>query len=207
MNQLLHLLLGTGIGLLSVLPPGLLNVTASKISAKHQRRAAFYFSLGATLVFCLQCYIGLLFSKFLLKNPDLLKMLEYVAIGIFILLSIVFFQKARNVNQKAPAENKDPKKHTFFLNGILLSSLNMFPIPFYVALSAFLASKNILSLQSPFVQFFILGCGIGTLAMLSLYALFAKSFLKDSVNFNRNSYYLLSGLTLFVAIFTLIKNL
>ena len=72
MTYFLHLIFGFAIGFVGVIPPGLLNLTAAKISVKNGQRAAILFAAGASSVVIAQVYIGVFFSKLLSLNPDIL---------------------------------------------------------------------------------------------------------------------------------------
>ncbi len=85
-----HLLFGIIIGFVGVIPPGLLNLTAAKISVKQSQKAAMVFALGAAIVVIGQVYIGVFFSNYLNESPDNLWLLESFAVMPFLGLSIFF---------------------------------------------------------------------------------------------------------------------
>ncbi len=200
----LHFLFGFGVGFLGVIPPGLLNMTAAKISVKQSPRAARVFALGASMVVVAQVYVGVFFSKILTANPEILKTMEQFAIAVFIALSIFFFIKART--DAGPAvktiENSDTK---LFSQGIILSALNIFPIPFYIAFSSFLAVRGLFAFKFPTAHLFIAGAALGTFIMLFTYGRLVQVFNFNSHTFARNVHYILSALTLVIAVFTLLK--
>ncbi|MGJ8683660.1 MAG: LysE family transporter [Nonlabens sp.] len=204
MLTFLHIIFGFGIGFIGVIPPGLLNLTAAKISVKQNRRAAIVFALGASLIVIAQVYVGVFFSKILNDNPDVLVTVEKFAIAVFIALSIFFFIKARldNAREVEPIDKSDVK---LFSQGIILSALNIFPIPFYIAFSSFLAARGLFTFEYPMAHLFIAGASLGTFMMLFAYIKYVKKFGFDSQTFARKINYILSGLTLAIALFTLIR--
>jgi threonine/homoserine/homoserine lactone efflux protein len=179
-------------------------MTAAKISVKQNRRAARVFALGASLVVIAQVYVGVFFSKILNENPDILELMEQFAIAVFIALSIFFFIKTRTDAgpEVEPTENSDTK---LFSQGIILSALNIFPIPFYIGFSSFLASRGLFSFRFPTAHVFIIGATLGTFIMLLAYANLVRIFNFNSRTFARKVHYILAVLTLLVAFFTLLK--
>lgn len=205
MAGLLHLFFGLIIGFVGVIPPGLLNLTAAKISVKQNRKAAIIFALGASLIVIGQVYVGVFFSKLLNDNPETLLLLEKFAVAAFLALSIFFFIRAA-LDSGTPVVkevNKSPVK--LFAQGIILSVLNIFPIPFYIGFSSFLAGRGLFKFTYPMAHLFILGAASGTFLMLLAYITYVKKFGFDSNTFARKINYLLGGLTLVIAVFTIFR--
>jgi threonine/homoserine/homoserine lactone efflux protein len=204
MSNFLHFIFGFAIGFIGVIPPGLLNLTAAKISVKQDRRAAIIFASGASLVVIAQVYIGVIFSKLLSDNPDVLLMLERFAIIIFLGLSVFFFIRAR-LDSKPELKSVQKADYKLFGQGIILSALNIFPIPFYIGFSSFLASRGAFTFKFPMAHLFIAGATIGTFLMLCAYINYVKRFGFDSATFARKINYVLAIMTMAIATFTLIR--
>jgi threonine/homoserine/homoserine lactone efflux protein len=205
MNGLLHVLFGLSIGFVGVIPPGLLNLTAAKISVKQNRKAAVIFALGAALVVIGQLYIGVFFSKLLNNNPETLLLLEQFAAIAFIGLSIFFIIRAALDSGTPVVKQIDKSFIKLFGQGIILSVLNIFPIPFYIGFSSFLAGRGLFEFTYPMAHLFILGAVSGTFLMLLAYIKYVKKFGFDSATFARKINYILGGLTFIIAIFTMIR--
>jgi threonine/homoserine/homoserine lactone efflux protein len=205
MAVLLHLLFGLTIGFVGVIPPGLLNLTAAKISVKQNKRAAVIFASGASIVVIAQVYVGVFFSKLLNDNPGTLLLLEQFAAIAFVGLSIFFFIRAA-LDSGAPEVKKiDKSGIKLFGQGIILSVLNIFPIPFYIGFSSFLAGRGLFEFTYPMAHIFILGASTGTFMMLYAYIKYVKKFGFDSNTFARKVNYILGSLTLAIAIITMIR--
>ncbi len=204
MSNFLHLIFGLSIGFVGVIPPGLLNLTAAKISIKQGRRAAVIFALGASIVVIAQVYIGVFFSQLLSANPKVLITVERFAIIIFFALSIFFLIKAR-VDSKPELKSVHKADYKLLSQGIILSALNIFPIPFYIGFSSFLASRGAFTFAFPMAHLFITGATLGTFGMLYAYIKYVKRFGFDSSTFARKINYLLAFMTMGIAIFTLIR--
>jgi threonine/homoserine/homoserine lactone efflux protein len=200
-----HLLFGIIIGFVGVIPPGLLNLTAAKISVKQSRKAAMVFALGAAIVVIGQVYIGVFFSKLLNDSPDNLLLLEQFAVIAFIGLSIFFFIRAALDSGTPQVKKIDKSAVKLFAQGIILSVLNIFPIPFYIGFSSFLAGRGLFEFTYPMAHLFILGASVGSFMMLLAYIKYVKKFGFDSNTFARKINYILGGLTLLIAIFTIFR--
>ncbi len=205
MSIVLHLFFGLVIGFVGVIPPGLLNLTAAKISVKQTRKAAIMFALGASIVVIGQVYVGVFFSKLLNDNPETLLMLEQFAAIAFIGLSIFFFIRAMLDTGSPEVKKIDKSPIKLFGQGIILSVLNIFPIPFYIGFSSFLASRGLFKFTYPMAHLFIIGAALGTFLMLLAYIKYVKKFGFDSNTFARKINYVLGGLTLFIAVFTIYR--
>ena len=87
MHLLTNFIIGFLASLIGVIPPGLLNMTAAKISMKQGRKIALLFSIGVCVTVCLQTFIALIFARYLDKHPEVVDVLQKVALGIFVSLT------------------------------------------------------------------------------------------------------------------------
>jgi threonine/homoserine/homoserine lactone efflux protein len=69
MAILFNFIIGFTAAFIGVIPPGLINMSAAKISMKEGRRNATLFSLGVCVTVMLQTYVALLFARYLEKKP------------------------------------------------------------------------------------------------------------------------------------------
>ena len=81
--------LGLIVALVGVIPPGLLNMTAAKISLKEGAARGIMFSTGVSLVVFIQTYIAAIFARYLTNRPDVVEILQRVAFVIFVLITKV----------------------------------------------------------------------------------------------------------------------
>lgn len=185
-----------------VLPPGIININAAKVSVEQGRRAALIFTLGACLVIAAQAGVAVVIAEFLNLSADELSIIQKVGIAIFFCLSIYFFISAKVKSEPKNFELK--KKRNLFLKGIIFSVLNVFPIPFYSFVCTTLTTSGNFSFSTSDVIVFIFAIVVGSFLAISTYImLFKKSNRSD--NFGRNTNYVLSVLALALAIFSVIK--
>ncbi|MDC3388208.1 LysE family transporter [Flavobacteriaceae bacterium] len=185
-----------------VLPPGILNINAAKISVEQGKRAALMFTLGACLIIAVQAGIAVLIAEFLNLSSEELSIIQKIGIAIFFCLSIYFFISAKVKSEPKRLELK--KKKTLFFKGLVFSILNVFPIPFYSFVCTTLSASENFNFSTSDVIVFILAIVIGSFMAISTYiVLFKRS--NNSEDFGRNTNYVLSFLALILAIFSCVK--
>ncbi len=200
-----NLLIGFFGSFIGVLPPGLINMYAAKISMKEGRKRAFLFSIGVCITVMIQTYVALLLAGYIGKHPEVVSMLQKVALGIFISLTIYFIFIAKDTSREMRDHNENSKRNRFFL-GMFIAVLNLLPIPYWIYLSITFSSFGIFSFSLPEILTAVIFSGIGTYASLALYIQFFRPkehSRKLSVNMN----YVIGIITAIISIITLLKIL
>lgn len=190
MESTYHFLIGFITSFLGTLFPSMLNMTSVKISIKETQKKAIYFSAGVSVIVIIQAYIAVAFSKILLDNPRYLMILQQIGIIAFIGLSVFFFS---NVRKKKKELNNNSSKGKGFVSGILLSSLNMFAIPFYFGVTSFLVIMHWYEFTLINNILFVLGSAVGTFVLLFLYAYLAKK-IENKIEYLANQLDLVLGI-------------
>lgn len=204
MTFFLPLFLGFCISILAVLLPGLINMTAAKISLQEGRNGAVSFALGASLVVFFQTYLAVMFARFISTHVEIVSLLQEVGIVIFTGLSIYFFWVAKKPKSKKKDIKIKGKSNRFFF-GILMSTLNFLPIPFYVFASMSVASSGYFHFEKYEILYFVLGVVLGSFAVFYLYIV-AFKFIEKKTNFlMKNINTIIGSVTTFMAVFTLFK--
>jgi threonine/homoserine/homoserine lactone efflux protein len=196
--------LGLIISFIGVIPPGLLNLAAAKISLKEGSNRGIMFSIGVCVIVSLQTYIAAIFASYIQNHPDVIEILQRVALVIFILISIYFFILA----QKQPKPNIDvntrSKRHRFF-HGMFLSSLNVFPIPFQAYMIITIASFGWMTFGPINIASYVAGATMGTFIMLYIYIFFFDKIKNKAFTSQKNMNYFIGTITGLIAIVTLIN--
>lgn len=204
MTFALPLILGFIASAVGITPPGLINMTAAKVSVEEGKARAFVFAGGATLIVLIQAFIAIVFAKFIDNNPDVVIVLREVGLAIFSVLTFYFFWTSKKMKPKEKNIKLRSKKSRFFL-GMLLSALNLFPIPFYVFVSVTLATYNYFSFEKPFIYTFVIGSGIGAYFAFYCYIAFFKKMESKTAFILNNMNYIIGSITGLVSIITLIN--
>lgn len=187
--------------LIGIIPPGLINMTGAKINIKEGKKNALWFITGAVLVIFFQIYIAILFAQVIDKRPDVVALLREVGCVIFLILTIYFLFITKGQKTKKPKIKKSSKKKRFFL-GMLLSALNFFPIPYYVAVSVTLASYNLFVFENNIIFTFVLGSVLGSFATLYGYIAFFERIEKKTGYLMRNMNIIIGSITGLIAVAT-----
>lgn len=203
MQYISHLLLGFVMAFISLIPPGMLNMTAVRTKIEKDKKSALQFALGAAIIVIPQAYIALAFAKYFANHPEVIDRLTIAGIVVLFVLSVFFFIQAR---KKFKGEGKK-KKGNFILIGMFMSMMNMLAIPFYLVLSSVLETKGLLLMSQPYISIFVAGVFLGAFALFALYVVFATFIEKKAQFIARNINYILSVLFLVLGILTIIKIL
>ncbi|CAN1549707.1 RhtB Putative threonine efflux protein [Flavobacteriaceae bacterium] len=206
MTLLLPFFLGFIAAAIGITPPGLINMTAAKVSLKDGRNKAIFFAIGATVIVFFQTLLALLFANFINSRPDIINRLQEIGLFIFITLTIYFFWKAKKPKLPKSETKVRSKANRFFL-GMLLSTLNLFPIPYYVFISITLSTYGYFYFNESFIYAFVTGVVTGSFLVFYLYILFFKK--KDAKSSFLMNYgnYIIGSITGLVSLFTLFKLL
>lgn len=192
--------------MVGVVPPGLLNMTAARISLKEGAGRGIMFSTGVCIVVYVQTYIAAIFARYLSNHPDIVEILQRVAFVIFVLITIYFLVLASQ--QKEPKQKAEIKsKHGRLLHGMLLSALNVFPIPYQAYMTITLVSFGIMNFEKLSIVTYVTGAATGTFVMLYFYIFFFDK-IKDRKFTSQKSMNLSIGIiTGIVALITFINIL
>jgi threonine/homoserine/homoserine lactone efflux protein len=202
----LPLVLGFFIAFLAVIPPGLINMTAAKISLQEGKNEAISFAIGASVIIFFQTFIAVLFARFINKHQEIVSTLQEIGIFIFSLLSIYFFWIAKKPKKIKTDSRVKGKSNRFFL-GMLLSTLNLLPIPFYVFASMTLAASGYFNFDKITVAEFVIGVMIGSFTVFYIYIVAFKKIENKTEFLMRNINTIIGSVTTFMAVLTLFKLL
>ena len=203
MTALVNFFVGYLASFIGLIPPGLLNMTAAKIGVKQGRKPALIFSVGVIVVVCVQTGLGLAFARYIEQHPEIVDILQKVTLGIFLALTFYFFVLAKDTRREIPKGVKRSKTNRF-LYGILLSSLNMLPIPYWVYVSISLSALGWFFFDPQVIGWAIFGSAIGTFSMLLIYIYFFRRKLPIG-NFGFNLNYFLGAITGLISLITVIR--
>lgn len=208
MNIGLPVLLGFTAAAIGTTPPGLLNMTAAKVSMRDGRNRALWFSFGASVIVFFQTLIAVFFARFIDRNAAISNSLQELGLVIFIFLTAYFFWTAKRTKIKPPKKDlKVRTKSSRFFMGMLLSSLNLFPIPYYVFVSITLASYEWFEFQPGFMYVFSFGTSLSAFLIFFGYISFFKNKKPESSFLSNNINYIIGSITGLVALITLFKIL
>ncbi|MCF8321462.1 MAG: lysine transporter LysE [Flavobacterium sp.] len=204
MDFSLPLILGFAIAAIGVLPPGLINMTAAKVSIVDGRNEAISFAIGATVIVLFQTYIAIQFAKFIYSRQDIITLLQEIGLFLFLAITLFLFWTASKPKKIKQEIKLHSKSNRFFL-GMLLSGLNLFPIPFYVFVSVTLSSFGLFYFNSLTVYSFVSGVGMGSFTVFYWYILYFKNHQSKSDYLIKNGNYIIGSITGIISLITFFK--
>ena len=205
MSVFINFIIGFFAAFIGVVPPGLLNMSAAKISLKEGRKAAVLFSTGVSTTVIIQTFISFMFAKYLDQHPEIVDLLQRVALGIFICLTIYFFFIAKDTRREIP-ENVNHSKTNQYFHGLFLGMLNLLPLPYWVYISITFAGFGWFQFTQPELSAAVLGSGLGTFIMLLTYIrLFKRK--KENARIKVNMNYVIGVITGAISIITFLRVL
>ncbi len=193
--------------LVGVIPPGLLNMTAAKISLKEGPGRGITFSSGVCLVVFIQTYLAAIFARYLSNRPDIVEILQRVAFVIFVLITIYFLVIARNQKETNAEDEEVMSKQSRFFHGMLLSALNVFPIPYQAYMTITLSSFGWMNFEKTSIVTYVTGAAMGTFVMLYFYIFFFDKIKDKKFTSQKSMNYSIGIITGLVALVTLINIL
>jgi threonine/homoserine/homoserine lactone efflux protein len=202
LNPTLIFFIGLFVAMLGVIPPGLLNMTAAKISLRDGHTSGFIFSIGVCFTVMLQTALAVIFASYLSNHPGVVGILQQVAFVVFILLAIYFLFVAKS-NPKISNKVSSKSKRNRLFYGMGLAAVNVLPIPYQAYMSITLASAKLMDFEKLSVASYVTGAVMGTFVMLYLYILFFNRIKGRALTTQKSMNISIGVISLIVAIVTL----
>ena len=193
--------------ILGVLPPGIVNMTAAKVSLIDGRKRAMMFVLGALIVVFFQTFLSVIFAQYIDKHHEVIVMLREIGLVIFVVLTIYFLKFAKHPKIKNQEEAKIKSKRSRFMIGMIISMINFFPIPYYALITITLASYKVFSYEPLQNLSLILGIVFGSFTVFYFYVVFFNKMKYKADYFVQNMNKIIGIITGLVAILTLFNIL
>jgi len=76
MGFFLPLFLGFVVSVIGIFPPGLINMTAAKISVQDGRNRALIFTAGALVIVFFQTFMALVFARYIDSHQEVVNILR-----------------------------------------------------------------------------------------------------------------------------------
>ena len=189
--------------LLGVVPPGLVNMSVAKTCLKRGKTNGIYMALGASLIVLLQAAIAIMLARYIFDNTYINSILLRAGFVIFLIMMFYFLLMAQRKRREVEVTPTSGIKSVF--KGIIIGALNIFPIPFFVALAAALNVNGDIEYHLLNNTAFVLAASLGTFTTLYLYALFFAKIEAEGTFFVKYSNYFMAALMLVLLVITLIR--
>jgi threonine/homoserine/homoserine lactone efflux protein len=202
MIKILPFFLGFFTAAIGIAIPGLINMTAAKVSIRDGKDRAILFTYGAIVIIFFQTLLAVLFAKYIDSRPDVVVLFREIGMVIFMVLTVYFLFIAKKPKPKKEQIKMRSRTSRFFL-GMLLSALNFFPIPYYVFVTMTMASYELFHFEKVPIALFLLGVVLGSFAIFYCYISFFKKIESKTDFFFKNSNTIIGTITGIVALITL----
>lgn len=188
-----------------VLPPGLINMSVAKTCLEKGKSSGMMVAIGASLIVLFQAAVAILLAKYIFNHAYVKHILLRTGLVVFGLMAIYFFiaAKKRSVSPETDPPEKNALKS--FLKGMMISVLNIFPIPYFVAVSTAYNAKGNYEYDFFSIAVFSFAAALGAFFTLYLYVIFFIKIEKHTTSFAKYSNYFMAILMLILVIFTLIR--
>jgi threonine/homoserine/homoserine lactone efflux protein len=202
MIQILPFFLGFFTAAIGIAIPGLINMTAAKVSIRDGKDRAILFAYGAISIIFFQTLLAVLFAKYIDSRPDVVVLFREIGLVIFMTLSVYFLFIAKKPKPKKEQIKIRSRTSRFFL-GMLLAALNFFPIPYYVFVSMTMASYELFDFEKVPIALFLLGVVLGSFTIFYCYICFFKKIESKTDFFFKNMNQIIGSITAIVALISL----
>jgi threonine/homoserine/homoserine lactone efflux protein len=179
MSYILHLIIGAGLSFIGSLPFGIINMTVAHTAIYKRLSAALLVALGAIVVEFFQVIIALKFTYLFDESGTVSQVLKILAIIVFLVAGVYYLFFARTKSPEKKEENPGNLRNEF-LKGMVISSLNVMAIPFWIFYGAYLTANECLVHENKYILIFAVGTMAGTFILLFCYALLGKRIMRKS---------------------------
>ncbi len=203
MSVILPFFFGFLAAIVGVIPPGIINMTAAKVSLTEGRKRAMMFVLGALIIVFFQTYLSVIFAQYIDKHDEVIVLLREIGFVIFVAFTIYFLVFAKLPSIKQNDHEKINSKRSRFFMGMVISAINFFPIPYYALVTITLASYHLFSYKQ-FQNFsLIFGIVVGSFAVFYFYVVFFNLMKSKADYFIKNMNKIIGIITGLIALLTL----
>ena len=189
--------------LLGVVPPGLVNMSVAKTSLKRGQQNGMYMAFGASVIVLLQATIAIQLARYIFNNEYVNSVLLRAGFVIFLIMMVYFLIMAQRRRKEVEVHPTSGVRSIF--KGMMIGALNIFPIPYFVALGAALNVNGDVVYHFLNNAVFVLAAALGTFTTLYLYALFFAKIEAEGNFFAKYSNYFMAGLMLVLVVITFIR--
>ena len=170
MNLAAYFFIAFFLSAMGSMPIGMITLKIVEKSIHDGYRSGVTFALGATVIEFLYTYFALVFMDFFLDNVEANSFMNIVAMIVFFGLGFYHLLKKAKVVLEG-----DGSYNSFdFVKGIMLASMNMLIIPFWIFLVIWLKNYNVEISTHAQILAFSIGSGLGALVIFLLYSWLGK---------------------------------
>ncbi len=158
---------------LGSIPPGTINISTMQLSIQGKRRAAVFLSLAASLVEFVYAGITVRFQLFLSESEWFTDHFYVITAVPMLILGVANLWTSSNT--KSFLTRVKASGRSGFKRGLVLGLLNPLTLPYWLTVTAYLQTHNLISLEGSLFWYYLIGISVGTfLLMISIIMLGRK---------------------------------
>lgn len=157
------------ISFVGALPLGVLNSTAFQIAALQSVHAALQFAVVVVLVELIVVRLTLAYSNRINFNTKLYKYVLLITVVLLLYFAFSSFFSQSTDDKMITGTSLFPMIKSTIIIGLLLSALNPIQVPFWMGWNSVLLECKILNKKPSMYLSYILGIGVGSMAVLILF--------------------------------------
>jgi threonine/homoserine/homoserine lactone efflux protein len=170
MNLVAYFFIAFVLSALGSMPVGMITLKIAEKTIHDGYRSGVMVSLGATTIEFLYTYIAIASMDFFIQNVGLNLYINLIAMTVF--FALAFYHLFKKTSQIL--ESKGEYKTFDFIKGILLASMNMLIIPFWIFLVVWLKNYGFEFSTITQILVFSIGSALGALVIFILYSRLGK---------------------------------
>jgi len=198
-----HVCIGFILAFVGLITPAMLNMTTVRTSIEQGRVQGILFGAGAATVNTIHGLLAFTFLRYLDANPDIILWLKRIGIIVLLSLAFLFYKKSKKTVTAKDKKGNMPS----YLEGVIMSSLNMLGLPYYLATALFLDAQSYIMATTPYIYYMSAGIFLGGTAMFAIYSIAAEAIARKSEYVTKNINLILSGVFVILAIIVLVNLL
>ena len=179
LQMLLAFTIATVVSAVGTLPPATINISVLQLAIRDLRKTALWLAIGAAIIDLLYTILSLEISELLETQDWLTANFQLISASVFIVLGVASILAS---SQKANTKVRFKFIESGFIRGVLLGIFNPLVMPFWLAITTYLKSNDILALEGYSAPAFLAGTFVGELGVLIIIIRLGKSFTRYSDN-------------------------
>jgi threonine/homoserine/homoserine lactone efflux protein len=172
MDEILAFTIAFIVSFIGTLPPGSLNIMVIQLGLEHKISIAWRFALAAAIVEYPYAWVAVKFESIITSSPIIVENFQIITAVVMLVLGLISLFAAMNKAAHRFSESG-------FRRGLLLAILNPMALPFWVAMTAYIKSREWTQLSDNYeLHFYLSGVSLGTLVAFVMFAYLARSVVK-----------------------------
>lgn len=157
------------------IPPATINLTVVQLGVEGKMNLAWRLALGAALIEYPYAWIAIKLENIITSSPMVVANFRLIAAVVMTTLGLLNLWSA-----KKPSKFIQKFNDTGFRRGLILGILNPLAMPFWIGITAYLESQNLIELSTNLqVRSYLVGVSLGGFTLLILLAYLAKKIATD----------------------------